>query len=97
MDYCNSTIHCRLNVETTQRPALGERMASTMDGYCSTEKSEAPVNGTAWMSREGFMPSDGIWSPDTIYDPTHMKCPEQENLDRKLDSNRSGVGWGFVG
>ena len=51
-------------------------MVNTMDGYCCTEMSEARVNGTAWMSRESFMLSDGIWSPDTIYDPTHMKSPE---------------------
>lgn len=76
MDYYMSIIHCCQNVETAQCPPFDELIVNTMDSYFFTKMNKALVNATTWMSLGNFMLSDSIWSQDTTYDPTCMKCPE---------------------
>ena len=50
---------------------------NTMDCHRLTDMREALATATTWRSLESFVLSD------SIYDPTYMKCPEWEHLERQ--------------
>lgn len=77
VDDYNSTVHCRQKVETTQGPPRDELIVNTMDCHRLTDMREALATATTWRSLESFVLSD------SIYDPTYMKCPEWEHLERQ--------------
>ena len=56
-----------------------------MEYYSSVKGNEVPIHAIRWMNLENMMLSERSQSQKShiLYDPFHMKCPEQEKMQRQ--------------